>query len=287
MGAVYGTIDTKIVHLNSIVLDNQTIFLIDKLNFPVFEESDLDGVLGISRLFSPLHHKSPFVSVLENSLNYIKENKVNGKVVLILKLGGNYPYMKIYFIEDYDYYHIKLDEFGKKEKIVWINLFEKGKLMLALKSVKLKYYQNNAIIKEELVVKDCLETGCRALLDTKSYFIYGPADQISLLKKIQTPNCNDYDNLPDIEFSFFDVNSNTSLSKSTMDLTLFPEDYLVHEDEEDNNICVAGIKDHKTDYGWNFGIILLKKFMIFYDFKNDLIGFSRVEDANTNEVEDL
>jgi hypothetical protein len=39
--------------------------------------------------------------------------------------------------------------------------------------------------------------------------------------------------------------------------------------------CVPGFGDHGTQYGWNFGIMFMKKVMIFYDFKNDKLGFVR------------
>jgi hypothetical protein len=281
MGAVFGTIDSRIVHLNSLVLENQNVFLINALDFPKFTESNLDGVFGISKIFSPLHHKAPYTSVLENVLKYIKNDHISAKVVLILKLGGNSPYLKIYYMEDYDYYHIRFDEFGKKETIFWINLFDKGKLMFALKHVKLKYYNKNILEREEYAVKECLDMGCRAMIDTKSYFIYGPADQISVLKSIKTNNYKETSNLPDIEFSFYDVDPSTSTASSSVELTLKPEDYLVKDNsttdqnsEEDN--YVVGIGDHKTDYGWNFGILFLKKFMVVYDFKDDKVGFVRV-----------
>jgi hypothetical protein len=39
--------------------------------------------------------------------------------------------------------------------------------------------------------------------------------------------------------------------------------------------CIAGIGDHGTQFGWNFGIMFLKKFVILYDFENDRLGFVR------------
>lgn len=283
MGAVLGIIDKKTVHLNSLVLENQTVFLINKIDFPRFKDSNIDGVLGISKMFSPLHHKAPYYSILQNTLNYIKNENISAKVLLILKLGGNYPYLKIYFMEDFDHYHIKIDEKGQKETIYWVKLFDKGKLMFALKHVKLKYYKDNQLVKEEYAVTDCLDTGCRAMIDTKSYFIYGPADQIGALKSIKG-NCKENLDLPDIEFSFFDVNPQTSMASSSVELTLKPDEYLVSSgDDSAGENCVVGIGDHKTDYGWNFGILFLKQFMVLYDFRDDMVGFVRIEKEDQPE----
>jgi hypothetical protein len=66
----------------------------------------------------------------------------------------------------------------------------------------------------------------------------------------------------------------------TVDLTLTPEDYMINlsENSIDDGIkdnCVPGFNDHGTQYGWNLGILFLKKFLIIYDFKNEKLGFVR------------
>jgi hypothetical protein len=92
--------------------------------------------------------------------------------------------------------------------------------------------------------------------------------------------------MPDLEFSFYDMNLNSTYSSLTFELTLEPEDYMVNVN--DNEIdppeqefkagCIGGFVDHGTQYGWNFGIMLLKKFVMVYDFQEDMIGFVRSND---------
>ncbi len=103
---------------------------------------------------------------------------------------------------------------------------------------------------------------------------------------LKSPDCSlkYYEKLPDIEFSFYDINidSNRNVSGLTLDLTLEPEDYMINskENEIDDGKgqgmdCVPGFGDHGTQYGWNLGILFLKKFVLIYDFKNDKVGFVR------------
>ena len=269
------------------ILENQDILLIEHMDFPDFKDKNLDGMFGISKIFSPLHHKSPFTSVIQNTLKTMAKDNIEAKIVLILRLGGGYPYMKIYFMEDYDYFHIRDDVTGRKETIYWIKLFDQGKLMLALKHIKKKYYKDNHLVKEEYALKDCKDTGCRAMIDTKSYFIYGPKSQIGELTSIKASNCNDLSDLPELEFSFFDVNPANSISSSSIELILRPEEYMLNNHSYEEGSCRVGITDHHTDYGWNFGIMFLKKFMVIYDFKDSFIGFVRAKNSNEeNQIDD-
>ena len=71
-----------------------------------------------------------------------------------------------------------------------------------------------------------------------------------------------------------------------MDLTLEPKDYMispVYSEIDDGTPkgadCIPGFGDHGTQFGWNLGILFLKKFVLIYDFKNDKLGFVR----NNNE----
>jgi hypothetical protein len=91
--------------------------------------------------------------------------------------------------------------------------------------------------------------------------------------------------LPDIEFSFYDINldKKNKISGLTVDLTLLPEDYMINLAENsivdaNSNNCVPGFGDHGTQYGWNLGILFLRKFVMIYDFKINKLGFVRSND---------
>ena len=103
---------------------------------------------------------------------------------------------------------------------------------------------------------------------------------------LNTPVCsnNHYKNLPDIEFSFYDINVDHTkkLSGLTVDVTLEPEDYMISrtstgidDGKTNGNDCIPGFGSHGTHYGWNLGIMFMKKVMMVYDFKRDRMGFVR------------
>ncbi len=192
-------------------------------------------------------------------------------------------------MNNWDWQYFKDDEHSTifTERIEWLNLIEKGKLVLPLRHVRLIYRdENNNETHSEFALTHCIDHGCRATLDTKSYYIYGPASQLSLISKLRASECseNTYKNLPDIEFSFFDidVDHRNKISGLTVDVTLEPADYMINANE--NSIddgssegmnCVAGIGDHGTQYGWNLGILFMKRIVMIYDFKEDRLGFVR------------
>jgi hypothetical protein len=78
---------------------------------------------------------------------------------------------------------------------------------------------------------------------------------------------------PDIEFGFFDVDHNgTVWSSKVVTMTLNPWDYMVVDKEY---ACEPGFGDHGTNYGWNLGVMFLKRFIMVYDFQNSKVGFVR------------
>ena len=102
---------------------------------------------------------------------------------LIFKLGGSVPYIKFGSISPYDWQFFKVNKNNPKitERVEWVNLIEKGKLILPLRHIRLLYKDNdNKIIKWEFAFTHCINHGCRATLDTKSYFIYGPENQLEV-----------------------------------------------------------------------------------------------------------
>jgi len=83
--------------------------------------------------------------------------------------------------------------------------------------------------------------------------------------------------LPDLEFSFYDIKDyQDKTSRNTLDLTIEPSDYMTTSDvDKEGNTCVPGFIDHGTQFGWSFGIMFLRKWLIVYDFYNEKLGFVR------------
>ena len=90
--------------------------------------------------------------------------------------------------------------------------------VLPLRHIKLLYKDKNGnILKSLYAVSNCIEYGCRATLDMKSYFIYGPEAQMSKILKLKRHNCygDEFTSLPDIEFAFYDINVNRNKKTSS------------------------------------------------------------------------
>ncbi len=103
---------------------------------------------------------------------------------MILRLGGSEPYIKFGEMNRMDWQYIKDDLKTEKytERIEWLNLIEKGKLVLPLRHVRLIYRdEQNQITRWEFALTHCVWNGCRATLDTKSYYIYGPSSQLNVI----------------------------------------------------------------------------------------------------------
>jgi hypothetical protein len=83
--------------------------------------------------------------------------------------------------------------------------------------------------------------------------------------------------LPDLEFSFYNINNyDEKRSISTLDLTIEPSDYMVSADiDKQGNSCIPGFVEHGTQFGWSFGIMFIKKWIVVYDFYNEKLGFVR------------
>jgi hypothetical protein len=282
-GTIAGNIYFTSINLKSFILNDQSILLANQITVPEFKNSKIDGVFGISKYLSNLHNQEGYNSVLQN----IENKKL--PAYFILRLGGNNPYIKFSNINNWDYQFFHKDKNSKKftEKIEFINLPEKGKLVLALRHIRLIYRdEDNNIFRYEYAVSECIHHGCRATLDTKSYFIYGPSSQLQVINKLTAGECseNTYQDLPDIEFSFYDINidQERKLSNRTVEVTLEPSDYMVniHENSIDDGSsqgmnCRPGFGDHGTQYGWNLGIMFMKKLVILYEFEEDRLGFVR------------
>lgn len=176
-----------------------------------------------------------------------------------------------------------------KEQLLWITLYEEGMFVLPLRHIKFIYKNKEGkIIKWNYAVSECIKYGCRTTLDTKSYYIYGPSSQMTKINTLKRNTCSDqlFKTMPDIEFGFYDinVNRNKKITSRVLTLTLEPEDYMINTNElgidgDDTEMnCIPGFGTTGTQFGWNLGIMFMKKFLIAYDFEEERMGFVRIND---------
>jgi len=128
--------------------------------------------------------------------------------------------------------------------------------------------------KASIIPRICGSSGCETIVDTGTYLIYGPQDQVNkLLGGIgNVDDCKGIDKLPHIHF---DLMSNQTL-------TLSPHDYILQFDVNGVRECVVGISpDH--DVIWTLGQVFLKSYYTVFDRDNDRIGFASIPKTIKNE----
>jgi hypothetical protein len=188
-GKVSGNIYFTSVNLRNFILNGQSLFLANSISVKEFEDSNIDGVLGLSKFLSSLHKQPTYSSILQNIINKNLPNYV------ILRLGGNEPYIKFGNMDSGDWQYMKVDKNDPvhTEHIEWLDLIENGKLVLPLRHIRLVYRDKlNKEIKSEFALTHCIHHGCRATLDTKAFYIYGPENQLEVIMNVILIYCRKY-----------------------------------------------------------------------------------------------
>src|SRR5690349_11763635 len=122
-------------------------------------------MMGIARNVSHLHGSLPYFSIIENILNRRKQHLLGEKVYISL-----YTYNNMFM----DFGRIPTEKLSSP--IQWINIAEKGKLLLALYRVKLTFFEKGNVKRTLYVMHDCVK-GCHLSIDTTSHFSYAPVLQ--------------------------------------------------------------------------------------------------------------
>jgi len=123
------------------------------------------------------------------------------------------------------------------------------------------------------MVEDALcPNGCKSIIDTGTYLIYGPSDQLqSFLADMTIKRCEEKSKLPNLGFMFKGF---TKDGKDTaFELILTPDDYVLEFEVDGKNDCVVGIGSDNEDSGWTLGQVFLKAYYTVFDRDNESIGF--------------
>jgi len=153
---------------------------------------------------------------------------------------------------------------------------DKGYWTIEIEDILLRY-PNQEEPESTGVCRDRENGRCTAIVDTGTYLIYGPQDQVNnQLGKVMVSACEDVKTLPDIIFQLY-AGDDVAPAK----LTLHPHDYtLEFRNEEDctgtqcSSECVLGIGPD-DDTGWTLGQVFLRSFYTVFDRASDRIGFTR------------
>ena len=99
-------------------------------------------------------------------------------------------------------------------------------------------------------VQDALcPNGCKSIIDTGTYLIYGPSDQLqSFLSDMTIKTCDDKANLPNLGFMFKGFKKDGK--DTAFELILTPDEYVLEFDVDGKPDCVVGIGSDTEDSGW-------------------------------------
>jgi len=117
--------------------------------------------------------------------------------------------------------------------------------------------------------------GCKTIIDTGTYLIYGPEEQFRrVLKDVEVNSCDDRANLPNIILEIIGLKDDSGLDQ-VVELVLTPDDYVLEFDMNGVTDCVMGLAPDTEDTGWTLGQVFLKSFLTVFDREEGRIGFVR------------
>lgn len=113
--------------------------------------------------------------------------------------------------------------------------------------INIRKITNNEQKNSHSRTKKLCPDGCKSIVDTGTYLVYGPNDKIlELLAGVSLNSCAEKNSLPDIAFEFQGETEN-------FELILTPEEYVLHFQSDGEDDCVIGIVPDNLDSGYTFG----------------------------------
>jgi len=138
-GLLSGKLDEVDLDLNGLVINSFQILLIVEANFKLLETNKIDGILGIIKENTSLSEKYEVKSLAERIVAKTEEDNIATPIYFILVLSASY--MKFGDLEAKDLILKK----KSSDPMYWLNLYEPGKLIMALESVKLVYFDSEGV----------------------------------------------------------------------------------------------------------------------------------------------
>lgn len=303
-GAVEGPLATDTVQIGNLVVKKQVFGMARQIDVPLLDDVVWDGIIGLAYpneeltgegihpLFDTIMEQK---LVLNNIFSYYLG--FNGGAVTFGGVDERYmgdfdvkaattsattktdpaPTSKTTKAPIVASFLEKSETTSKKKFFNYAKVTEKGYWTIEIEDILLRFPDTD---KEEStgVCKDRENGRCTAIVDTGTYLIYGPQDQVNnQLGKVIVDTCDDIKNLPDIIFVLY-AGDNVAPAK----ITLHPHDYVLefhipsdaNSGAEEESDCVLGIGPD-NDTGWTLGQVFLRSFYVVFDRDNDRIGFTR------------
>lgn len=264
-GKVQGTMISEPVKLGDVVIKKQEVGLAKVVDIELLDDVQWDGILGLA-------YPNPALS--SQGVYPLFDTIIRNRVLTNRKLSNQLAY----YIDDSrgsvtlggancDLVS-KGDKKGCIDKFHFVPVTEKTYWTVTLKDVQIQYPG------KPVQTGFCPSGSCKAIVDTGTYLVYGPEDQVSKMLTNELRTCGDYKTMPTFTFVFF-----TGEGKPPLSLTLNPIDYILKFQVESREDCVVGISPDK-DTIWTLGQVFLRSFYTVFDRDQDRIGFARLPREN-------
>lgn len=171
-GKVEGDMCMENIGLGDLMIQGQVIGVANEVEIPLLDEVIWDGILGLAYPNKNLQHKgiSPlFDSIIKQGLLHKRGEKNQFSYYLGLDRGAI-----IFGGADMRFKQNVNEEFK------WSPISEKNYWTITLMDIK-KYKPNVNTNSEEMSRGALCPYGCKSIVDTGTYLIYGPSDQLQVL----------------------------------------------------------------------------------------------------------
>lgn len=269
-GKVAGDMVYETVKLGDVEVRNQVVGLAKQVDIELLDDVQWDGIMGLA-------YPNPVLT--QQGITPLFDTIVQSKV-----LSGAPRHLAnqfAYYIDDTkgsvtfggancDF--LGPDKSGCVDKFKFVPVTEKTYWTVTLKDVRVKYPNRPEIS------GNCPAQGCKAIVDTGTYLVYGPENQVSNMLTKQLQSCAHHGDMPSFTFDFL-VNK----GDAPVSLTINPIDYILKFNVRSRDECVVGISPDK-DVIWTLGQVFLRTFYTVFDRDEDRIGFAHLKRTRFNAI---
>jgi len=270
-GRVAGDMVYETIKLGDIEVKNQVVGLAKVVDIELLDDVQWDGILGLAY---------PNPTLTQQGITPLFDTIVQSKV-----LSGPPRHLAnqfAYYIDDtkgaVTFGGANCDMLGVGSKTQCVDRFkfvpvtEKTYWTISIKDVRVKYPN-----KPESS-GNCPKEGCKAIVDTGTYLIYGPESQVSNMLTHQLQSCTHHGAMPTFTFDF-----HVNTGDEPVSLALKPIDYILKFNINHRDECVVGISPDK-DVIWTLGQVFLRTFYTVFDRDEDRIVFAHLSRTKFNPI---
>jgi cathepsin D len=277
-GKIEGPLAVDDVKIGALVVPNQVFGTAETIDVPLLDEVRWDGIMGLAY---------PSSRLARDGVSPVFDNIMTQKLVKQSIFGyylGPKGGMVTFGAIDRKYIHAG-------SEFVYAEVTHQGYWTVAITDILLSYPNTGQV--STGVCKGRPNGSCKAIIDTGTYLVYGPAPDVKgALRDIQSSTCDRTASLPSITFVF--------QGQGSPAVTLSPKDYTLEFRVPTANVpadecsqaqydhpdgtgidparctldCVTGIAPD-ADTLWTLGQVFLRNFYTVFDRQSNRVGFAR------------